>query len=261
MRMPDPNGSWKAHPDDPRALVARAPDDVEGDFYRVLPEGTIVNWDGVTIPVAPAARRPRPQPQLAGRLGARSRAAGCRAVPDLRARGARARRGDRRAQEHHLVRRVPHLLGRPPASVVGPLRRRLPRAGPARLQDHRRRGDAPHGLSVDLDLPRLQVPPEDGHQGRRRRLDLRPPRRVRVGDRVLEPATRSRPRGVPLHRLDARALARGRARRAEGRRRVRRRATSTGTRSSTRSSARSSSAAGISCASGSTRRSRGSRRR
>ncbi len=53
MRMPDPNGSWKPHPDDPRALVARLPDDVDGDFYRVLPEGTIENWDGVTIPIAP----------------------------------------------------------------------------------------------------------------------------------------------------------------------------------------------------------------
>jgi murein tripeptide amidase MpaA len=37
MRMPDPNGSWKAHPDEPRVLVARAPDDLDGDFYRVLP--------------------------------------------------------------------------------------------------------------------------------------------------------------------------------------------------------------------------------
>ena len=53
MRMQDPNGSWKPHPDDPRALVARSPDDFEGDFYRVLPEGTIRNWDGVTIPIAP----------------------------------------------------------------------------------------------------------------------------------------------------------------------------------------------------------------
>lgn len=53
MRMRDPNGSWKTHPEDPRLLVARAPDDVEGDFYRVLPEGKILNWDGVTIPVAP----------------------------------------------------------------------------------------------------------------------------------------------------------------------------------------------------------------
>jgi murein tripeptide amidase MpaA len=54
MRMPDPNGSWKPHPDDARLLIARRPDDVAGDFYRVLPEGTIRNWDGVTIPIAPA---------------------------------------------------------------------------------------------------------------------------------------------------------------------------------------------------------------
>jgi hypothetical protein len=53
MRMRDPNGSWKPHPGDARLLVARAPDDVEGDFYRVLPEGTIRNWDGVTVPMAP----------------------------------------------------------------------------------------------------------------------------------------------------------------------------------------------------------------
>jgi Zinc carboxypeptidase len=53
MRMRDPNGSWKPHPDDARLLIARRPDDIEGDFYRVLPEGTIRNWDGVTIPIAP----------------------------------------------------------------------------------------------------------------------------------------------------------------------------------------------------------------
>jgi hypothetical protein len=54
MRMPDPNGPWKPHPDDPRLFVPRAPDDLDGDFYRVLPEGTIRNWDGVTVPIAPA---------------------------------------------------------------------------------------------------------------------------------------------------------------------------------------------------------------
>ena len=54
MRIADPNGPWKAHPEDARLLIARAPDDFEGDFYRVLPEGTIRNWDGVTVPVAPA---------------------------------------------------------------------------------------------------------------------------------------------------------------------------------------------------------------
>jgi murein tripeptide amidase MpaA len=53
MRIPDANGPWKPHPDDPRLLIARRPDDFEGDFYRVLPEGKIHNWDGVTIPIAP----------------------------------------------------------------------------------------------------------------------------------------------------------------------------------------------------------------
>jgi murein tripeptide amidase MpaA len=54
MRLPDPNGPWKPHPEDPRLLIARKPDDVEGEFYRVYPEGTIRNWDGVTVTVAPA---------------------------------------------------------------------------------------------------------------------------------------------------------------------------------------------------------------
>jgi murein tripeptide amidase MpaA len=38
MRMRDPNGSWKPHPEDARLLVPRAPDDLEGEFYAVLPE-------------------------------------------------------------------------------------------------------------------------------------------------------------------------------------------------------------------------------
>ncbi len=54
MRIRDPNGAWKAHPEDSRVLISRGPDDVEGEFFRVLPEGTIRNWDGVTIPIAPA---------------------------------------------------------------------------------------------------------------------------------------------------------------------------------------------------------------
>jgi murein tripeptide amidase MpaA len=53
MRQRDPNGSWKAHPESPRLLVARRPDDVEGEFFRIFPEGTIRNWDGVTVPIAP----------------------------------------------------------------------------------------------------------------------------------------------------------------------------------------------------------------
>ena len=53
MRLRDPNGSWKPHPDDARLLIARQPDDFDGEFYRVYPEGSIQNWDGVTVTIAP----------------------------------------------------------------------------------------------------------------------------------------------------------------------------------------------------------------
>ena len=53
MRLKDPNGPWKRHPDDPRVMVRREPDDFAGDFYRLYPEGEIENYDGVTVKVAP----------------------------------------------------------------------------------------------------------------------------------------------------------------------------------------------------------------
>jgi murein tripeptide amidase MpaA len=53
MRLRDPNGAWKPHADDPRLLVARQPDDLDGEFYRVFPEGTIQNYDGVSVKIAP----------------------------------------------------------------------------------------------------------------------------------------------------------------------------------------------------------------
>ncbi|MEY2471388.1 MAG: hypothetical protein QOK28_717 [Actinomycetota bacterium] len=55
MRVPDPNGPWKTYFDDPRLLVARdATEDGPGPYYRLLPEGRIQNYDGVTIKHAPA---------------------------------------------------------------------------------------------------------------------------------------------------------------------------------------------------------------
>jgi hypothetical protein len=55
MRLKDPNGAWKPHPDHPRLLIRREPDDLPGgDYYRLLPEGRIQNYDGVTIKFAPA---------------------------------------------------------------------------------------------------------------------------------------------------------------------------------------------------------------
>ena len=49
MRIKDPNGPWKAHPEHPRLMVRRDPTETEGTFYRLLPEGVLEDWDGMTI--------------------------------------------------------------------------------------------------------------------------------------------------------------------------------------------------------------------
>jgi murein tripeptide amidase MpaA len=49
MRVPDPNGAWKTHPDDPRLMIRRDPVESGGIYYRLLPEGFLRNFDGVTI--------------------------------------------------------------------------------------------------------------------------------------------------------------------------------------------------------------------
>lgn len=51
MRIPDPHGPWKVHPQDPRLLIRRDPAECGGEYYRLLPEGYIDNYDGVTIPL------------------------------------------------------------------------------------------------------------------------------------------------------------------------------------------------------------------
>ena len=51
MRIEDPNGAWKVHPDEPRLLVRRDPIETGGIYYRILPEGLLKNYDGVTIKV------------------------------------------------------------------------------------------------------------------------------------------------------------------------------------------------------------------
>ena len=51
MRIEDPNGAWKAHPADPRLMIRRDPIETGGKYYRILPEGLLKNYDGVTIKV------------------------------------------------------------------------------------------------------------------------------------------------------------------------------------------------------------------
>lgn len=51
MRIPDPHGTWKKHPQEPRLLVAREPGEFGGEYYRLMPEGTLQNYDGLKISV------------------------------------------------------------------------------------------------------------------------------------------------------------------------------------------------------------------
>lgn len=49
MRIKDPNGGWKQHPDEPRLLTRREPTETGGTYYRLIREGYIENYDGVTF--------------------------------------------------------------------------------------------------------------------------------------------------------------------------------------------------------------------
>ena len=51
MRIPDPHGPWKKHDADPRLMVAREPGEFGGSYYRVMPEGSLKNWDGLQVKV------------------------------------------------------------------------------------------------------------------------------------------------------------------------------------------------------------------
>jgi murein tripeptide amidase MpaA len=51
MRVPDPHGAYKKCAADPRLMVAREPGEFGGDYYRLMPEGTIRNYDGLRVSV------------------------------------------------------------------------------------------------------------------------------------------------------------------------------------------------------------------
>ena len=52
MRTPDPNGDWKISSLDDRLMEKRGPDEHDGEFYRLLPEGRLEEFDGVEIKLA-----------------------------------------------------------------------------------------------------------------------------------------------------------------------------------------------------------------
>jgi murein tripeptide amidase MpaA len=46
MRIPDPHGPYKKYPGDPRLMVPREPGEFGGEYYRIIPEGTLKNYNG-----------------------------------------------------------------------------------------------------------------------------------------------------------------------------------------------------------------------
>ena len=52
MRIPDPSGDWKISSLDPRLMEKRGPAEQGGQYYRLLPEGKIKNYDGALIEIA-----------------------------------------------------------------------------------------------------------------------------------------------------------------------------------------------------------------
>ena len=51
MRIPDPNGGHKAHPEDARLMIPRDPAESGGTYWRVIPEGRLRDYDGVAMRV------------------------------------------------------------------------------------------------------------------------------------------------------------------------------------------------------------------
>ena len=51
MRLADPHGGYKKHPQQPRLMVPREPGEFGGEYYRLMPEGTLTNFDGLNVTV------------------------------------------------------------------------------------------------------------------------------------------------------------------------------------------------------------------
>jgi murein tripeptide amidase MpaA len=49
MRVPDPNGDWKISNLDPRLMEKRSPTDSGEQYYRLLPEGLLHDFDGYVV--------------------------------------------------------------------------------------------------------------------------------------------------------------------------------------------------------------------
>jgi murein tripeptide amidase MpaA len=57
MRIPDSAGPWKVCLREPRLMVRRDPIESAGQYYRLLPEGELENYDGTLVSIKPRKER------------------------------------------------------------------------------------------------------------------------------------------------------------------------------------------------------------
>ena len=139
MRIPDANGLWKTHPDEPRLMIRRDPAETGGTYYRVIPEGRVDNYDGYTLTMKKPPQGldlnrnfPASWRQEFEQLGAGPYPTSepeVRAVVDFIA----------QAQEPDRRHDLPHLERRAAAPVRAPARRGDARRGPVGLPGRRER--------------------------------------------------------------------------------------------------------------------------
>ncbi len=55
MRIPDPHGAYKKSTADARLMVPREPGEFGGEYFRLMPEGSIQQYNGLTVSVNPDA--------------------------------------------------------------------------------------------------------------------------------------------------------------------------------------------------------------
>ena len=209
MRLPDANGLWKVHPDEPRLMIRREPTETGGTYYRLLPEGRVDGYDGFTLRV-----KKRPQGldlnrnfpgswrQEFEQMGAGPYPTSepeVRAVVDFLTRHTNITGGT----AFHT------WSGVPAAPVRQPGRRRHAGRGPLGLPGHRQEGQRADRLSGHLRLSRLSLPPQVGHR-RDVSVGVRAPRHPVLGGGDLGADARGRHRELQVHRLVPRPSARRR---------------------------------------------------
>ena len=248
MRIPDPNGTWKASSAEPRLMVAREPDeDGSGPYFRLFREGRVEQYDGVHVkPAVPVhgidSNRNFPY-DWERHPGRAPTGAGDYPTSESEVRAVVQGIVDR--PNVTRVLRLPHVLRRPPASLRQQAAGHLPLGRPVDLPGSGRAIHRADRLPGDLDPRGLPVRPEDEHRRQRQRLGLRPGGRHQLDDRVFGThserqvsTTRTRSSGSGSTRSTTSCSS------WPGPTNTPSTATSTGTTTTTPSSARSSSAGG-----------------